>query len=110
MDEALNKLGKQLRLQRTMRGLTQSQVADILGIEEKYYASVENSRRTLKLSKLVSLCRAYQITLNDLIDLSDTADQAALKKKHKSDIARVLDKMSAKQVGQIKVALTALAE
>ena len=40
MDEALNKLGKQLRLQRTMRGLTQSQVADILG----------NRRKVLRLS------------------------------------------------------------
>ena len=108
MDEALRSLAKQLRLQRNIRGLTQAQVAEILGIEEKYYASVENSRRSLRLSKLVGLCRAYHITLNDLIDLSDTAERESVKEKNKDDILKALDKLSAEQVDLIKLALTAL--
>ena len=110
MSDEVVAIGGKLKLLRKMRGLTQDNVAELLGIETNYYATVENGHRKLALPKLIELCKNYGITLNDLIDLSPQQDNGETKDLWIQEICVILRKMSLDDIGKIRIALTALTE
>ena len=110
MSNEVAAIGGKLKLLRKKRGLTQDNIAELLGIETNYYATVENGHRNLALPKLIVLCKHYGITLNDLIDLSPQQNDDTQKDIWIQEICVILRKMSVDDIGKIKIALTSLTE
>ena len=50
--------------------LTQTQVAEILGISQTMYARYERGASELPIRHLISLCRLYHVSADDILGLS----------------------------------------
>lgn len=62
----MNTIGKLLKKARENSNMTQSDVADIVGISRAYYADLERGRYNPSIKVLVKLCNLYNIDLNFL--------------------------------------------
>lgn len=58
---------RQLRIIRIQNGLTQQQIADVLGISRSAYCGYETGRRSPNLDILERLCEFYQIPYETMI-------------------------------------------
>ena len=60
--------GARIRELRKARGMTQGQLADILGIEQKHVSLIELGRSYPSLDRLALIAEALQVPLPDLFD------------------------------------------
>lgn len=97
-----------LKQYRKMHGLTQADVAIALGLEPKTYEAIENGRVGLTLINFAKLCEILKVSPNDLISCVDDETKEDTKEKWIDEICCELRKMNMEQVGQIKVAISAL--
>lgn len=68
-------LGKNIKLVRTSKNLSQKELATELGITHNYLSMIENDAKTPSLRLIENLCRVLGIPLNTLFsDLSLTAN------------------------------------
>lgn len=56
---------------RTERGLTQKEIADILGTSQQYYGKYENGLRPLPIYHLVTLCKFYNASADWILGLRE---------------------------------------
>ena len=68
--DPLKLIGKRIKAQREAKGLTQDQVADIIGNEfsSKMISKYENGRGAMNILTLITIANALGLTPNDLID------------------------------------------
>lgn len=59
-------IGKRLKFFRALYGLTQTEVAEKAGINEKYYGRIERDESVPTLDKVEMLCQAFDIRMIDL--------------------------------------------
>ena len=85
-------LGKRIAERRKAKGLTQQQLAEILGISQKTIAHYEVGRLRVAVIMLPILCKALSVTLDDLVGTP------AAKQKSKRGPASVLQQ----QIEQIR--------
>ena len=50
---------------RRTKGLTQAEVAELLGITQAYYSQLENAQRSIDLYLAVKACKTLGIDLNE---------------------------------------------
>lgn len=67
MEETLKQLGANLKAARTNRGLTQSQVAEYLCIDQTTLSKIESGTRTIGASMLDKLAALYFCTVDQLL-------------------------------------------
>lgn len=60
-------LGRRLRYYRNLYNLTQSEVAERAGINEKYLGRIERNESIPTIDKVEQLCLAFDIRLNDML-------------------------------------------
>lgn len=60
------KFGKRVQELRKQRGLTQEDLADLVGVDRSYMGFVERGERNPTLDKLVKIAKAFKITLSEL--------------------------------------------
>lgn len=76
----LKELGKKLRDLRSSQNLSQSQLADSIGISSRYLGEIEAGKRNLSLGILHALATRLSITLPELLTVEDSqARQDALR-------------------------------
>ena len=63
--------GEKLRAARTEKKLTQTQLAEILGITQKSYQRMETGIHDLKMSTIYNICKALDISADWLLGLKD---------------------------------------
>lgn len=61
------KIGKILKHYRCLHKLTQTDVAEIAGINEKYYGRLERDESVPTLDRVEMLCQAFDIRVIDLL-------------------------------------------
>lgn len=61
------KIGRTLRYYRTLLNLTQSEVAELSGINEKYLGRLERDQSVPTIDKVEQLCLALDIRIGDLL-------------------------------------------
>lgn len=61
-------LGERLRAVRHSHGVTQSQVAKILGTNQSHVSNVERGARGLTLQQVVKLTRAFDVSADTLLN------------------------------------------
>lgn len=64
----MNKLGQKLTQLRQAKSLTQSQLAELVGVEQTSIAHYENGRRTPSMKVLTKLTEALGCSFADLLD------------------------------------------
>ena len=69
--QLLKKFGKNVKIERIKKDLTQEQFAEILGVSTNYVACVENGRQNMSLGKILELSHALLIDINKLLDFTD---------------------------------------
>lgn len=69
--ELLKNFGKNVKIERIKKDLTQEQFAEILGVSTNYVECVENGRQNMSLGKIIELSHALLIDINKLLDFTD---------------------------------------
>ena len=57
-----------IKLWRKIRFMSQKELAKKIGISQNYLSEIENQKFDIKLSLVIKICIALDISLNDLID------------------------------------------
>ena len=83
------KIGKFIASKRKEKNMTQSELAEKLGVTDKSIGNWENGRNMPDLSLLKPLCKELDITVNDL--LSGEKLNKANEKKYEENIINTLD-------------------
>lgn len=67
--ELAKKIGNNLKEARKYKGLTQKQVADYMRMSQQQYSRLENGVFELNYYQILTLCKLYDITPNELFDI-----------------------------------------
>ncbi|MBE6153650.1 MAG: helix-turn-helix transcriptional regulator [Firmicutes bacterium] len=58
---------KRLKEERIKHNLTQNQISKILNITQSHYASFENGRNVIPITRLIELSKLYKISIDYLM-------------------------------------------
>lgn len=67
----LKKFGKNVKIARIKRDLTQEQLSEILDINQNYIACIECGRQNMSLGKILELANALQVDIETLLKFND---------------------------------------
>lgn len=63
----LKKFGKNVKIERVKKDLTQEQLAEVMGVSQNYVASIEGGKENMSLGKILELSKALEIDIEDLL-------------------------------------------
>ena len=63
----LKKFGKNVKIERVKKDLTQEQLAEIMGVSQNYVASIEGGKENMSLGKILELTKALNIDIEVLL-------------------------------------------
>ncbi|MBQ8459264.1 helix-turn-helix transcriptional regulator [bacterium] len=69
--ELLKKFGKNLKIERIKKDLTQEQLAEKLNVSQNYIACIETGKQNMSLGKILKLANTLNINIEKLLDFSD---------------------------------------
>lgn len=69
--ELLKRFGKNVKIERIKRDLTQEQCAEILGVSTHYFACIENGKENMSLGKILYLSNTLEFKLEYLLNFSE---------------------------------------
>lgn len=67
-------MGLEIKVHRIRKGITQRELADMLGISQAHLCNVENGRLSLSLKLLLTLRNIFECSLDELV-VEDTPDE-----------------------------------
>ena len=87
---------------RKMKKLSQQQVADKIGINQKTYSNYENGQAEPSIEKLIKLARLFGVSVDTLIgNDADIIDLTTLDEDRKFVVKKVSRELNDVEVGQI---------
>lgn len=69
-EELLKKFGKNVKIERIKKDLTQEQLAENLDVSQNYLACIECGRQNMSLAKVLELSKALGINIENLLRFS----------------------------------------
>lgn len=66
-NKLLKKFGKNVKIERIKKDLTQEKLAEILDVSTNYLACIENGRQNMSLGKILELSNALNIKIDILL-------------------------------------------
>ncbi len=66
-------IGNRLHDIRKRMGLTQAEVAEAARLSDRAYADIERGTVNMRTETMISICRALQVTPNDVLTVENTA-------------------------------------
>jgi transcriptional regulator with XRE-family HTH domain len=67
----LKKFGKNVKIERIKKDLTQENLAEILDVNSNYIACIECGRQNMSLGKILELSNALDTNIENLLKFSD---------------------------------------
>jgi transcriptional regulator with XRE-family HTH domain len=67
----MNNVGEKIRGIRTLKGLSQQNMADVLGLSLPTYADIERGKKDVTISRLETIAKELGVTLNDIMNFND---------------------------------------
>lgn len=67
----LKKFGKNVKIERIKKDLTQEDFAEILGVSQNYIARIETGRQNMSLAKIAELATALNVDMEDLLKFKE---------------------------------------
>lgn len=71
----MNNLGKQIKILRITKDLTQKQLADMLGVGSYIVSNIEKGRTEPDIELLKKLCVIFDITADELLEIETEAQR-----------------------------------
>lgn len=65
--ELLKRFGKNVKIERIKRDLTQENLSEILDVNQNYIACIEQGRQNMSLGKILELANALQTDIENLL-------------------------------------------
>lgn len=66
MQEESKKLGSNLKTIRIGKNISQSELADILGVDKSFVSNIENGKNNPTLSTIANLAKALKVPVDEL--------------------------------------------
>ncbi len=66
MQEESKKLGNNLKTIRTAKNITQSELAELIGVDKSFVSNIENGKNNPTLSTIASLAKALKVSVDEL--------------------------------------------
>lgn len=63
----LKKFGKNVKIERVKKDLTQEQLAEIMGVSQNYVASIEGGKENMSLGKILELSKSLNVEIETLL-------------------------------------------
>ena len=63
----LKKFGKNVKIERIKKDLTQEQLAEIMGVSQNYVANIEGGKANMSLAKILELANFLNIEIEKLL-------------------------------------------
>lgn len=63
----LKKFGKNVKIERVKKDLTQEQFAEIMGVSQNYVASIEGGKENMSLGKILELSKSLNVDIETLL-------------------------------------------
>ncbi len=70
-NELLHRIALNLRVERTIKSLTQAQLAEIIDVHEKYIGKIETGKQNITVKTLNKLANALNIDICRLLELKN---------------------------------------
>ncbi len=70
-EQLLKHFGKNVKIERIKKDLTQEQLAEIMNISQNYIANVECGKVNMSLAKVLELSRGLNVNINVLLSFDD---------------------------------------
>ena len=67
----LKKFGKNVKIERIKKDLTQEKLSEILDVNPNYIACIECGRQNMSLGKILELANALGVDLSRLLDFAE---------------------------------------
>jgi transcriptional regulator with XRE-family HTH domain len=67
----MNNVGEKIRGIRTLKGLSQQNMADVLGLSLPTYAEIERGKKDVTISRLEKIAEKLGVTLNDILNFNE---------------------------------------
>ncbi len=67
----LKKFGKNVKIERIKKDLTQEQLAEIMNVSQNYIANIERGKANMSLLKIYELSKYLNVKLEQLISFLD---------------------------------------
>lgn len=65
--ECLREFGSYIKQAREWRNMTQSEIAELLEINQSYYSLIENGKREVDLVLALKICQELKLDMRDFI-------------------------------------------
>lgn len=69
-DELLKRFGKNVKIERIKKDLTQEQLAENMDVSQNYLACIECGRQNMSLAKVLELSKALGVNIESLLKFS----------------------------------------
>ena len=66
--ELLKKFGKNVKIERIKKDLTQEQLAEIMNVSQNYIANIECGKANMSLGKILELADFIGVNINQLLE------------------------------------------
>lgn len=99
-------VGKRLRELRTLKGLSQEEMAELAGVNAKYYSEVERGKRNMTIRVMEKIVTNLGITLEELFRFPTNLKLSPLGEEVVALVISVLKSRDEKSLGKLKVFLT----
>lgn len=70
-NELLKKFGKNVKIERIKKDLTQENLAELMNLSQNYIACIECGRQNMSLAKILELANALQVDIETLLKFSN---------------------------------------
>jgi transcriptional regulator with XRE-family HTH domain len=67
----MNNIGDKIRKIRDLKGLSQENMAEMLGLSLPTYAEIERGKKDVTLNRLEKIAETLGVTLNDIMNFND---------------------------------------
>ena len=67
-EDLLNRIGLNIRVERTIKQLTQAQLAEIIDVHEKYVGKIETGKQNVTVKTLNKIAKALNIDIIRLLE------------------------------------------
>ena len=101
MEEYMSQIRANIKKYRKLQKYKQKDVADAIGLSDKYYQTLESGPKPFTLDNIIAVCKFLRITLNDLIDIDATIPNEELAEKCRADINDILDKLDLEKLYRV---------
>lgn len=69
--ELLKRFGKNVKIERIKKDLTQEMLAEIMDVSQNYIASIECGNANMSLAKVLELSEFLKVNISKLLDFSE---------------------------------------